>query len=77
MRLQRQTPATEPGARRRDWTCWASALLIVLMLLAVLACGGVFLYQLSHRHEVVSHRGEGYAISGRHDAGSQPSTCVR
>jgi hypothetical protein len=70
-------PATEPGTRRRNWTCWASALLIVLMLLAVLACGGVFLYQLSHRHEVASFRGEGHAISSLQVGEAQPSTFVR
>jgi hypothetical protein len=77
MSLRRQTPATEPGPRLRDWTCWASALLIALMLLAVLACGGVFLYQLSQRHEMVSFRGEGSAIFSLQLGEAQPSTFVR
>ena len=47
MDTQEQPPDAEPAARR-DWTCWLSLLLILLMLFTVLACGSLFLFNLWH-----------------------------
>lgn len=73
---ERSSYGTDPGPRPRDWTCWASALLIVLMFLTVLVCGGIFLSGLGHRHEAVSYLGAGDAISSLPLAGSPSSALM-
>lgn len=49
METPQRLPSPEPRFRR-DWTCLASALLIVLMLCTVLTIGALWLYTLDHHY---------------------------